>query len=182
MKRYFAVAMVACLMGAVGGAATAVGVLAYSHRGGSTYFTDCSASSAHNEDVGWAYEYGIVKGMNGLYHPTNPVTREQMTSYLMRQSTADIMSTIILMDLTYFSGVTYGYTAFMNGTISYDQYIMFSDYADWVQAMMTYETGQMGSSGVKGMPQVVPMAAEVLQARLAVTASEQGRTDDAATE
>ncbi len=146
MKRYLAVALVALLMGAAGGGAATVGVLAYTHQGGSAYFTDCSASSPHDQDIGWATEYGVVNGYwDGTYHPGAAVTREQMTSYIMRSSAADPLVAVLLVDYAYFGGEIYGEAAYNEGRISYEDWVMFSDLWDWYMAMANFEASRSGA-------------------------------------
>ena len=50
-----------------------------------TPFTDVPEDAYYAPAVAWAYDTGVVNGMNGTtYAPNDPVTREQMAAILMR--------------------------------------------------------------------------------------------------
>jgi hypothetical protein len=140
MKRLLVIAAVALAMGAVGGAAATVGVLAYTHHGGSTYFTDVSYSSPHNEDIGWAYEYGIVNGFwDNSYHPGAAVTREQMATYMMRNVAGDPSLAWLIVDYMYFDGYYYGQPAYERGDITYNEWMSYENMFDWYWALVDYQ-------------------------------------------
>jgi hypothetical protein len=150
MRRVLAVGAVFAV-GLLGGVVGAYAFGVYQHHAGSDYFTDCSASSPHDEDVGWAAEYPILRGLgDGTYHPTDPVSREQMTSYLMRQSPLDITATVMVMDDVYFGGYYYGIDAYNNGRITYDQYLGYKAANEWLRALFTYEMDFYYASGAMG--------------------------------
>lgn len=53
-------------------------------------FTDLNSGSVHNGDIDTAYNLGIVNGVSGTsYKPNDPVTREQMASFLARTAAFD---------------------------------------------------------------------------------------------
>lgn len=160
MKGYVAVVVVALLMGAVGGAAATVGVLAYTHYGGSAYFWDCSSASPHDQDVGWATEYGIVKGYaDGTYHPTAVVTREQMATYLMRQAVGDMVSSWLIVDYMYFDGYYFGQVAYDDGVITWEEHQTFADMLDWLTALIDYQADVMASSKDPGADAALALTA-----------------------
>lgn len=47
-------------------------------------FIDVPASNIHCENIRWLHEHHIAKPADGLFHPTNPVTRGAMTAFLFR--------------------------------------------------------------------------------------------------
>lgn len=56
--------------------------------GQSEGFTDVPAGQWYSDGIAWASAKGVVNGMgNGLYHPNDPVTRQQMVTMLYRFAT-----------------------------------------------------------------------------------------------
>jgi hypothetical protein len=143
MKRLLVIAAVALVMGAAGGAAATVGVLAYTHSGGSAYFWDVSPSSPHNEDIGWAYEYGTVNGYwDESYHPSYVVTREQMATYIMRNTTGDPATGWLVVDYMYYDGYYFGQPAYDRGDITYNEWMAHEDTFDWYSALVAYQASR----------------------------------------
>ena len=143
MRRTVLLVLVAALSGAVGGfvagwAATTV------HQPGSAYFTDVSAASPHNQDIGYLYEAGVVKGLGGgTYGPALSVTREQMASYAARTAAEAYLLTMCSIDWNYFGGYASGYQAYQDGRMTYQQYL--DNYAamTWATDAMKYQLGQL---------------------------------------
>ncbi len=148
MKRLLVIAAVALVMGAAGGAAATVGVLVYTHHGGSAYFTDVSSSSPHNEDIGWAYEYGTVNGFwDNTYHPSAAVTREQMATYIMRNTTGDPAMAWLVVDYMYFDEYYFGQQAYDRGDITYDEWMAYEDMFAWYSALVNYQATRAKQEG-----------------------------------
>ena len=89
MKRI--IAPLACLLCALVGAYVGTSLaqdddpFIYPHYVGSAYYTDVAADSAHDEDIGYAREAGIIRGYTeDIYLPAGIVSREQMATYEMR--------------------------------------------------------------------------------------------------
>ena len=107
------------------------------HHGGAYYFSDCSATSPHDEDIGWLYEYGITQGFpDGTYGPSLNVTREQMASYVMRQTAADTALSVFVTDEALFGGY-YTYDAYFQGYITWEEYQAIQAMLDWYFALLS---------------------------------------------
>jgi len=120
---------------------------AITHQPGSYYFSDVSSFSPHNQDIGYLVEYGVTSGTTETtYSPSMSVTREQMASFLMRQSAVDSLITLLVQDLAYHNGYLYGDQAYQEGRITYDEYQDFQAMAQWWYEMCEYETTAMGSA------------------------------------
>jgi len=51
----------------------------------SDHFTDVPEDNVHSDSIDWLYENDITKGtLDGTYGPSDPVTRDQMASFLRR--------------------------------------------------------------------------------------------------
>jgi hypothetical protein len=74
------------------------------------------------------------------------VTRDQMATYLMRQSVADMVSSWLIVDYMYFDGYYFGSQAYSDGAITWEQYQTFANMFDWLTALIDYEAGVMASS------------------------------------
>ncbi len=113
------------------------------HRGGSGYFPDCSATSPHDQDIGWAYEAGIVSGFgDGSYNPALPVTREQMTSYTVRTMVIGSALAVLVVDNAYCDGANFGLAAYNAGRITWDQYQQYQRVGDWYVQLLAYQISQ----------------------------------------
>jgi len=143
MRRTLLLVLVAALSGTVGGfvagwAATTV------HQPGSAYFTDVSAASPHNQDIGYLYEAGVVKGLGGgTYGPALSVTREQMASYAARTAAEAYLLTMCSMDWNYFGGFFMGQTAYNEGRITYEEYVANTAAMAWATGAMSYQMDQL---------------------------------------
>jgi len=89
MKRI--IAPLACLICAMVGAYIGTSLaqdddpFTYPHYVGSAYYMDVAAGSAHDEDIGYAREAGIIRGYtDDIYGPADAVSREQMATFEMR--------------------------------------------------------------------------------------------------
>jgi len=103
-----------------------LGQATVNHYAGSHYFPDCSTASPSDQDIGFAYEGGIVKGYSdGTYNPAGVVTRDQMATYTMRGFTTSSAMALAAVDNIYFNGYNFGAAAYSAGRITYDQYIHF---------------------------------------------------------
>lgn len=119
------------------------------HQPGSVYFSDVATSSPHNEDVGYLYEGGIVKGISDdLYGPSLPVTREQMASFLGRTSAETYLLTMCSADWKFADGYFTGLRAYQEGRISYAEYQANSAAMQWATDAMKYQITQMNSDAV----------------------------------
>jgi hypothetical protein len=142
MRRTLLLVAVATLSGAVGGlmagwAATSA------HHPGSYYFTDCSPTSLHDQEIGFMVEAGVVRGVGeGLYQPQGPVTREQMCTYLARATTETWAATIVSVDRNFFAGYYTGYPAYTAGRITWDQYQVFENWLAWANEFVLWEAAQ----------------------------------------
>jgi len=113
------------------------------HYGGAHYFPDCSAASACDQDIGFAYEGGIVKGYpDGTYNPAGVVTREQMASYTMRNFVSSSAMVVYVVDFMYFNGYYFGADAYSAGRITYDQYLQNQKVLDWHMQLLSYQIAQ----------------------------------------
>lgn len=129
-----------------------------SHSPGSTYFTDVSPSSTFDHDIGFIYEYGVAGGYgDGRYGPGDLVTREQMAAYIMRQTAADTSLVMVLTDDLYFDGYYFGYTAYQEGRISYDDYQVMQSLLAWYVDLLNYQV--MGAASRGEEPAELPNAA-----------------------
>ena len=115
------------------------------HYPGSAYYTDCAATSPHDQDIGWISEYGVAGGYgDGTFAPGGVVTREQMSTFIMRQSALDITSTIFIIDDMYFDGWYFGAHAYNLGWITAEEYNAFLAFYAWLASFLQYAGGQMG--------------------------------------
>ncbi len=118
------------------------------HSPGSTYFTDVSPSSTFDHDIGFIYEYGVAGGYgDGRYGPGDLVTREQMAAYIMRQAAADTVLATVIIDDLYFDGYYFGYTAYQEGRISYDDYETMQSLLAWYIDLLDYQVSGPASPG-----------------------------------
>jgi len=70
------------------------------HWPGSTYYTDISDSSPHDEDIGYAREAGIARGYSETeYGPDWNVSREQMATFEVRDFTAGMVTAVKIVGL-----------------------------------------------------------------------------------
>jgi hypothetical protein len=110
------------LCGFLGGALFCWAQGAY-HQPGSAYFSDVSASSPHDDDIGYLVEGGVVSGYSdGTYKPGDAVTREQMASYVNRVAGMTYLLTMCSVDWNYFGGYASGLQAYQAGRITYAEY------------------------------------------------------------
>lgn len=116
------------------------------HHAGSYYFSDCSSMSPHDEDIGWLYEYGITQGFpDGTYGPSLNVTREQMASYVMRQTVADTALSVFVTDEVLFGGY-YTYDAYLQGYMTWEDYQAIQAVLDWYLALLSYQISAASQS------------------------------------
>ena len=141
MRRKALTAMMVVVLGFAGAALfAAVDRYIYVHHPGSFYFLDVASDSPHNEDIGYATEYGVVSGYgDGTYHPNEAVTREQMASFVMRSSAVDPVVAVLIVDNDYFAGYYYGITALQEGRITAEEYETFQSFLDWWYNMADYQ-------------------------------------------
>jgi hypothetical protein len=137
------------LTAAILGAALTMFVLsawaAIPHYAGSDYFSDVSSSSPHNHDIGYLVEYGVTQGTDAThYSPSLPVTREQMASFIMRQTTSDIALSVFVTDLVLFDGY-YAYQAYLDGYVTWEEYQALQDSLDWYLSLLDYQAAAMAS-------------------------------------
>lgn len=138
MRKVFPMVLVICL-GFAGGL---LGQITANHFLGSYYLPDCFGSP-HDEDIGFAYEGGIVKGYSdGSYNPTGVVTREQMATYIMRGYATSPAMSMFVVDFMYFDGYYFGADAYTNGRISYAQYEQNMKNIDWYFQLVEYQVSQ----------------------------------------
>lgn len=162
MRQKLLAALMMILLGFVGAALYgAAERYIYVHHPGSFYFTDVNPLSPHDEDIGYAYEYGVVDGFgDGTYRPELNVTREQMASFVMRSSAVDPIVAVLIVDDFYFAGYYYGYTALLEGRITGEEYETFQSFLDWWFALSDYQAYR--SSGSDKVAQVVKLAKQVM--------------------
>ena len=133
----------------------------YVHHPGSFYFLDVAVSSPHNEDIGYAVEYGVAGGYaDATYRPDLPVSRQQMASFVMRSSAADPVVAVIIVDNLYFAGYYYGITALNDGRITQEEYETFQSFLDWWFNMADYQATR--GAAPPQMTQAVKLAREVM--------------------
>ena len=144
------------------------------HNPGSSYFSDVSLSSPHNEDIGYLVEYGVTTGTSATtYSPSMAVTRDQMASFLMRQTAMDTSMTWAIVDNMYHNGYYFGLQAYQEGRLSYDDYQAIQAEIEWFGQMLTYEGGRMGSPRPDMYsPQALLVAHEALAAQRRERSSE----------
>ena len=111
MKRI--IGPLACLLCALVGAYVGTSLAqddpcVYPHYPGSAYYADIEAGTAHDEDIGYAREAGIVRGYsNVIYGPAWVVSREQMATFEMRDFTLGLVLALRM------SGVLHSYGAYV---------------------------------------------------------------------
>jgi len=133
----------------------------YVHHPGSFYFLDVSPDSPHNEDIGYAVEYGVVSGFwDGTYRPDDPVTRQQMASFVMRASAQDPVVSVLIVDDLYFDGYYFGITALNDGRITQEEYETFQSFVDWWFGLSDFESNR-GQGGTQ-VAAAVKLAKEVM--------------------
>jgi hypothetical protein len=144
MRRKVLAAAMMALLGFAGAALFAAAErFIYVHHPGSFYFLDVASDSPHNEDIGYAAEYGVVSGYwDGTYHPTEAVTREQMASFVMRSSAVDPVAAVLIVDNDYFAGYYYGITALEEGRITGEEYETFQSFLDWWYGMADFQASR----------------------------------------
>ncbi len=132
------------------------------HHPGSCYFKDVSPDSTYDNDVGYAYEYGVVFGFpDGLYRPDDPVSRGLMASFVMRSSAYDPFTAWIVVDYQYFDGYYFGEQAYKDGCITWDEYCAFQDFLDWYFGLLSFESN--GPSGAPiSLPKLKALAKKVM--------------------
>lgn len=114
--------MLMVLCGFLGGALFCWAQGAY-HQPGSAYFPDVSASSPHDDDIGYLVEGGMVSGYSdGTYKPGDAVTREQMAGYVNREAGVTYLLTMCSVDWNYFDGYASGHRAYLDGRITAQEY------------------------------------------------------------
>jgi len=129
------------------------------HYAGSHYFPDVSATSPHDQDIGYLYELGVVKGFpDGTYGPGLPVSRDQMASYVTRAAAETYLLTMSSVDWNFFGGYYIGYKAYTDGRITYAEYQ--ANYAAmvWATDAMKYQLGQLSPTAM-----TAPLAATWLK-------------------
>lgn len=143
MKRKLLVVSMMILLGSVGVALYGLGArYVYLHHPGSHYFLDVPTGSPHDEDIGYAVEYGVVSGYwDATYRPHEPVTRQQMATFVMRASSVDPVVSTLIVDEMYFAGYYFGITALEEGRITEEEYETFHSFLDWWFAMSDYHGG-----------------------------------------
>ena len=129
MRKLFSVLTIVALGFAGAALFAAVGDGLPFHHPGSFYFKDVSKDSPHNNDIGYAYEYGVANGYgDDLYGPNDPVSRAQMASFVMRSSAYDPLTSWIVVDNAYFDGYYFGWQALQDGYLTWDEYCYFQDF------------------------------------------------------
>ena len=143
------------------------------HQPGSAYFSDVSASSPHNEDIGFLVEYGVTQGTTPTtYTPAMSVTREQMASFLMRSTALDTAFSLVLWDLAYNNGYNFGYQAYSEGRITYDQYETYQSLLNWWVDLVEFEASRMGAPQRAGPAGGLLSAARTMAARSGADSSQ----------
>jgi hypothetical protein len=162
MRRKMLAAALMVLLGFVGAALYAAAVqVVYVHHPGSFYFLDVSPDSPHNEDIGYAVEYGVTSGyFDGTYRPEDPVTRQQMASFVMRASAEDPVVSVLIVDDLYFDGYYFGITALNEGRITQEEYETFQSFVDWWFGLSDYESTR--STGGARVTTALKLAKEVM--------------------
>jgi len=118
------------------------------HNPGSAYFPDVVAGSPHDQDIGWLAEYPVTRGYeDGTYRPGLTVRRDQMATYIMRQAVLDQVATIAVVDNIYFGGYYFGYQAYLDGRITYEQYLAYQRALQWLVELYEYEYNAIAPSG-----------------------------------
>ncbi len=113
------------------------------HYAGSHYFPDCPATSPLDEDIGFAYEGGVVRGyLDGNYGPAGVVTRDQMATYTMRSFNASVVIAWLMVDYLYSNGYYFGADAYSAGRITYAQYVQNQKVLDWYSQLLNYQVAQ----------------------------------------
>jgi hypothetical protein len=121
------------------------------HYPGSSYFPDVTPGTSYDHNIGYAHEYGVVNGFpDGTYGPSLAVTRQQMPTFIMRQSALDATMSCMIVDDLYFGGYYFGWTAYQEGRISYEDYQQFQALLDWYADMMLYQASTMSSPQPSG--------------------------------
>ena len=128
------IVFLSAFIGAISGVAATIGTM---HFEGGAYFSDVPLGSPHGEDIGWLYEYRVADGYgDGTYRPNLPVSRAQAASLLTRQSAEDLMASWVIIDMTYYNGYYFGYQAWDDGRLSYEQYMSNLDRYRWLWEMI----------------------------------------------
>ena len=132
------------------------------HHPGSFYFKDVNPKSISNNDIGYAYEYGVVNGYgDGRYGPNNVVDRGQMATFIMRSSAYDPLTAWIVVDDQYFNGYYFGWQAWKDGCITWDEYRAFQNFLDWYFGLLDFESSGPGDPPVS-LPALKEMAKNVM--------------------
>ena len=121
-------------IGLLGTTAYRVWATPASHSPGSSYFSDVSPGSVADEYIGFLREANVTQGFpDGSYGPTLDVSREQMAIYLTRLMACELAYTLFLIDELLLGGYHYGWTAYEEGRITYDEYLAFQARLAWLQ-------------------------------------------------
>jgi hypothetical protein len=161
MRRKILAATMTVVLGFAGAALYGAARYIYVHHPGSFYFLDVSPDSPHNEDIGYAVEYGVVSGFwDGTYRPDDPVTRQQMASFVMRASAQDPVVSVLIVDDLYFDGYYFGITALNDGRITQEEYETFQSFVDWWFGLSDFESNR-GQGGTQ-VAAAVKLAKEVM--------------------
>lgn len=163
----------------LGMAVALLGVCAYNlyaqtadHYPGSSYFPDCSSASVHDHDIGFLAEYGITQGYpDGTYRPGEAVSREQMASYIMRQTVADWLGAWLIIDDVYFDGYYFGNQAYQDGRITWEEYQALLIVYDWMIQLMDYQASAMASQAAGDSSDISPSAVAEANALRAILAT-----------
>jgi len=129
-------------------AATAYQVWAtpVSHNPGSSYFWDVAPGSVTDEHIGFLAEAGVTQGFpDGSYGPTLDVSREQMAVYLTRLIVSETVYTWLVIDDVYFGGYYFGWDAYQQGEITYDEYLDTQARLAWLVQLMDFTESELAS-------------------------------------
>ena len=145
--RKAATAVLVVAIGLLAASAYQVWATPVSHSPGSSYFWDVTPGSVTDEHIGYLAEAAVTQGFpDGSYGPTLDVSREQMAVYLTRLIVSETVYTWLVIDDVYFGGYYFGWDAYEQGRITYDDYLDTQGRLEWLLQLMEFTSNELASS------------------------------------